>query len=204
MATWFTSDLHLGHANIIGYSRRPFRDLDHMHAELIRRWNAVVQPEDDVWVLGDVALGSIEESLRMVGRFNGRKLLVAGNHDRCWANHGLKHERWITRYQDAGFAEVLQSDVPFTLAGEELRLCHFPYRGDSHYDDRYTEARPVDTGRWLLHGHVHEAWKQWGRMINVGCDVWGYQPVSAETLAELIEQGPADRDRQEPTVREAS
>lgn len=37
MTTWFTSDLHFGHANIIEYSGRPFPDLDHMNRALIER-----------------------------------------------------------------------------------------------------------------------------------------------------------------------
>ena len=203
MNTWFTSDMHFGHANIIRYSHRPFRDLDHMHAALTERWNEVVQPEDTVWVLGDVAMGIIDESLSFVDRLKGRKLLLAGNHDRCWAFHGPKHEPWIARYQDAGFAEVHQGQMPFDLGGQSVELCHFPYNGDSQYEDRYVEARPVDTGAWLLHGHVHETWKQWGRMINVGCDVWDYRPVAASELAALIANGPTDRDLQKPTVGEA-
>ena len=63
MTTWFTSDLHFGHANIIEYSGRPFRDVDHMNRALIERWNALVQPADTVWVLGDVAMGRITDTL---------------------------------------------------------------------------------------------------------------------------------------------
>jgi calcineurin-like phosphoesterase family protein len=204
MTIWFTSDMHFGHANIITYSRRPFRDLDHMHRGLVERWNEVVQPDDDVWVLGDVAMGSIEESLKLIPRLNGRKLLVTGNHDRCWAFHGAKHEPWIQRYQDAGFDEIHQGQVPFSLGDQPVEMCHFPYRGDSQYEDRYLQARPQDNGKWLLHGHVHETWKQWGRMINVGCDVWDYRPVASSELADLITHGPADRDIQRQTVREPS
>jgi calcineurin-like phosphoesterase family protein len=67
--------------------------------------------------------------------------------------------------------------------------CHFPYRGDSHDQDRYVEHRPVDEGAWLLHGHVHERWRVLDRMINVGVDVWDYRPVSEATLADLIRVG---------------
>ena len=62
-ATWFTSDPHFGHANIIRFCDRPFDDVQAMNDALVHRWNAVVQPEDTVYVLGDVALGPIQESL---------------------------------------------------------------------------------------------------------------------------------------------
>lgn len=61
--------------------------------------------------------------------------------------------------------------------------------------DRYREERPADEGRWLLHGHVHERWRQRGRQINVGVDVWDYAPVSLEAIEGVIRAGKADLDR---------
>jgi calcineurin-like phosphoesterase family protein len=63
---------------------------------------------------------------------------------------------------------------------------HLPYEGDSHDDDRFVPLRPVDDGGWLLHGHVHNKWRQKERMINVGVDVWDLAPVAQETLEALI------------------
>jgi calcineurin-like phosphoesterase family protein len=37
---WFTSDLHLGHANIIRYCDRPFAAIEEMDAFLVAAWNA--------------------------------------------------------------------------------------------------------------------------------------------------------------------
>jgi calcineurin-like phosphoesterase family protein len=195
MTTWFTSDHHFGHANIIGYSDRPFADVEAMDVGLVAAWNAAVAPLDTVWVLGDMALGRIAESLALVGGLNGRKLLLAGNHDRCWAGHGAKADGWTERYLDAGFAEVHQGAINLKLGRQRARACHFPYRGDSHDHDRYPDHRPIDSGEWLLHGHVHERWRQRGRMINVGVDVWNYRPVSEAELAVLIDAGPTDTAR---------
>ena len=193
MTTWFTADLHLGHRNIIGYCGRPFADVGAMDEELVGRWNDTVGPADTVWVLGDVALGRIEESLSLVGRLGGRKLLVAGNHDRCWAGHGRRSKGWTERYLAAGFEAVHQGEIALDVGGVVVVACHFPYRGDSHDHDRYVEHRPADRGQWLLHGHVHDRWRQSDRMINVGVDAWDYRPVSEATLATLIAAGPAER-----------
>lgn len=157
-----------------------------MDAELVRRWNARVDDDDEVWVLGDVAMGPIRESLANVGLLHGRKVLVAGNHDRCWAGNIRRHDEWLARYHDAGFDEIHQGPLTERVAGTDVLLAHFPYEGDSHDEDRFTQWRPVDTGDWLLHGHVHTTWQVQGRQINVGVDVWDYAPVAEETLGGLI------------------
>lgn len=187
MARWFTADLHLGHANIIRYCQRPFADADAMDRALVERWNDAVAEGDEVWVLGDFAMGRIAQTLPLAGRLRGRKVLVAGNHDRCWQAHRKGVERWTQEYLDAGFAEIRQGTVELDLAGQRVLACHFPYVGDSQDVDRFVQERPRDDGRsWLLHGHVHERWREAPRMVNVGVDVWDYRPVAEDALAALI------------------
>ena len=84
MTTWFTADLHLGHRNIIDYCNRPFRDVEAMNNALVENWNESIAADDTVWIVGDFALGKIADTLPMVGALHGNKILVAGNHDRCW------------------------------------------------------------------------------------------------------------------------
>lgn len=205
--TFLTSDLHLGHVRIPELAHRPYSDVSAMDEDLVRRWNAVVAPSDVVWVLGDWCLGRIAETLPLTQRFHGRKVLVPGNHDRCWQGHGRGSHEWRQRYVDAGFAEVVDDPVEFDVAVgsagagsadggsvTRVRLSHFPFRGggDSLAVERYSEHRLVDDGGWLLHGHVHTVWRQRGRQVNVGVDAWGGVPVALEQVAELLAAGPAD------------
>jgi calcineurin-like phosphoesterase family protein len=189
MARWFTADLHLGHRNIIGYCRRPFADVDAMNAALVDRWNERVGKGDEVIVLGDVAMGRIDESLQLIGDLRGRKALLAGNHDRCWAGHRKGVDAATARYRAAGFDEIWQGTVTLDLGGTTVLACHFPYQGDSHGRDRFVRHRPVDRGLWLLHGHVHDRWTVRDRMINVGVDAWDYAPVPQRTLAAIVAAG---------------
>ena len=53
MNIWFTSDLHLGHGNIIKYCNRPFKDIEHMNRALIDNWNSRVKLNDVVFHVGD-------------------------------------------------------------------------------------------------------------------------------------------------------
>jgi calcineurin-like phosphoesterase family protein len=185
---FWTADLHFGHENIIRYTHRPWATVAEMDAGLVARWNEVVGDDDEVWVLGDVAMGPIAESLGHVARLRGRKVLVAGNHDRCWHGHGDRATPWVERYLDAGFAEIVQGTVPVRVGELDVDVLagHFPYEGDSHDEDRYTEHRPVDAGAWLVHGHVHERWQVEGRQVNVGVDVWDWRPVPEDTLVAIV------------------
>jgi calcineurin-like phosphoesterase family protein len=194
VATWYTSDLHFGHANISTYAGRPFNNVDEMATAIVEQFNLLVDPDDTVFILGDVAMGQIKETLPLVGLLHGHLTLIPGNHDRCWAGYGAKAHGWREAYLEAGFSAILDDPEPITLAGRHTLRCHFPYLGggDHTSHERYSKHRPVDQGAWLLCGHVHEKWKQRGRQINVGIDAWGGRPVEVSELEQLVLAGPRD------------
>lgn len=199
--TWLTSDQHFGHTNIIKYSNRPFRDVPEMNAELVRRHNAIVKPDDTVYMLGDLSM-NFNRAAEFVPQLNGRKHLIAGNHDEAHpANRKNRKDPdgWLRKYLGLGFETVevfgtlavgrIDQDNPEATKVFELALCHMPYlkQEQDMYDLRYQEWRPKDTGLWLLHGHVHDKWKVRGRCINVGVDVWAYAPVHLNEVLSLID-----------------
>ena len=51
---YFTSDLHLGHENVIKLCNRPFDSIEEMDEALIHNWNRKVTNRDTVYVLGDL------------------------------------------------------------------------------------------------------------------------------------------------------
>ena len=196
MQRWFTSDWHLGHARIIELAQRPFAEVEEMNLELIARFNESVPGRATAMHLGDFAMGRIAETLPLASCLVGHNIIVPGNHDRFWPGSAslVKVAEWRQRYMDAGFAWACNLPMQDILVeGTWVRLSHLPYRGDSReMPDRFPEARPADNGEWLLHGHVHERWRQREKMINVGVDAWGGRPVSEEQIAELIAAGPRD------------
>jgi calcineurin-like phosphoesterase family protein len=170
-----TADWHLGHQRIVELSGRPFRSVDEMNAVIIRRHNDVVGEDDALWILGDVCMGSIDESLALISELRCRKVyLVAGNHDRCFHGYGdnavnrPQLDAWVARYRRAGFNLVetgyatlrrgfgsLLELAPTTFGtdgrrrgGIVVELSHFPTVGESQSDraDRYVEYRPRPLG----------------------------------------------------------
>jgi calcineurin-like phosphoesterase family protein len=180
MMVWLTSDEHFCHKGVIGHCNRPFADADAMRESLIERHNAVVKPGDDVWHLGDYCLDE-RKVAAILARENGTHHLVAGNHDSCHPRH-KRHARGLHKYLEAGFVEVV---TEATLEG--FLLHHLPYSGDHTSEDRFIEYRPVDGGRFLLHGHRHSTSELWirGRMIDVGVDAHNYAPVALDGLIAI-------------------
>ena len=81
MATYFTSDTHFGHKNIIELAKRPYTDCETMDEALIANWNSRVNPNDTVWHLGDFAWKKSIGPESYLKRLNGKISLVWGNHD---------------------------------------------------------------------------------------------------------------------------
>jgi calcineurin-like phosphoesterase family protein len=89
--TWFTSDSHFGHKNILEFEpeARPFKTLEEMHEVMIDRWNSCVGINDIVYHLGDFCFG--KSNLDIATRLNGKKRLTMGNHDMYPAADYLLH-----------------------------------------------------------------------------------------------------------------
>ena len=71
---YYISDLHLFHEASIGFDGRPFRNLEEMHAEIVRKWNSKVTNGDTVYILGDMSMrGKNEDLIALVAILKGKK-----------------------------------------------------------------------------------------------------------------------------------
>lgn len=197
---WFVADHHFGHRNIIGYSDRPFVDVDEMRAELVGRHNALVADGDVVFLLGDLSMSA--NQAWPVAELAGRKIAVAGNHDEFWVGFHGGPERAAARadrYLELGCERVVPEGVVTGIrlpSGREVVLAHLPYEPDGrdiNREHRLAPYRPVDEGLPLICGHVHTTWAQRRSaagtpMVNVGVDVRDYRPTSAVQLDTILDQ----------------
>lgn len=166
MITWFTSDTHFGHPNIIKYCNRPFKNIGEHDYFLIQRWNERVSSEDTVYHLGDFCFKKNGMGAKFyLSQLNGKIIVVRGNHD---CNNGI---------------HTNIEDIRLHIGGKDILLIHNP--SNVGYTD-------VDL---VFCGHVHNAWKfkeldiklgnkVWRTLdiINLSVDVWGARPVNINEI----------------------
>lgn len=193
MAIYFTSDPHVGHDNIRTFCDRPYYSVAEMNDAITWRWNAMVTDEDTVYILGDLALGKLDESLEVVSGLLGNKYLVPGNHDRMFGKVGDKLIKERDRYLDAGIVDILPLQSMFY--SQNWLMCHFPYDDSIDiYSGKYMNFYPKHESYSLLHGHVHGylGRKHGGNQIDVGMDAWGGWVVSESEIHDLLYNIPED------------
>ena len=167
--TYFTSDQHFGHGNIIKYCSRPFKTVEEMDEVMLAKWNSRVTDEDDVWILGDLFFRSAAV-VPVLEQLKGRKHLILGNHDPSWCGK-IELEKHF-----ASVGEIYNG----TIDGHRVTMCHYPML-----------TWDGDKNSYMIYGHIHnhttaDYWPLIAKrvhMLNAGVEVNGYMPV---TFGELI------------------
>ena len=166
--TYFTSDQHLGHANIIRLCNRPFASLEEMNETLISRWNAKVGDSDRVFVIGDLFFRA-ENPEAMLKRLRGRKTLILGNHDTSWTG-----KVDLSRHFEGVHTMLEASD-----GAHAITMCHYPMMTFNHCMRAF-----------MIHGHIHgntnaDYWpylQSHERILNASVEVNDYAPVTFDEL----------------------
>lgn len=174
--TFFISDSHFFHKNIIEYAQRGFKDIHVMNEHMIKAWNGVVTEADTVYFLGDFVYGrdaTLEGAQEVFDRLKGKKHLIVGNHDKI----AKKINGWVTK---TNYMEL-------KVDGYQTVLFHYPIR---EWNGSFHEVIH-------LYGHVHrkqpwpQGFKAWesgkGRAFNVSTEVLDYIPREISYFVEYPE-----------------
>lgn len=158
----FTADTHFSHGNIVRYSHRPFANVREMDECLIERWNQVVRPEDTVYHLGDVCLGSPGRAKEILSKLNGSIHLILGNHDK---NPFLKFcgERFESI---SPMKDVYIQDPEASQGRQHIVCCHYAMRT---WNKRHW-------GSWCLYGHSHNELPELPNELSFDAGVDGAEP----------------------------
>ena len=182
MAIFITSDLHLGHNKSFIYEARGFETVEEMNAEIIRRWNSVVGEEDDVFILGDLVMGSLE-NLRLLEELNGRIHIVRGNHD--------TDNRW-EHYKQIRNVVEMENSLYLRYDGYKFYLSHYPT-----ITTRADVMKPLKKCLVNLCGHTHtkDPFEDWGLGMIYHCEVDAHDcaPVRIEDIITDLKQKMSDR-----------
>lgn len=164
MKDWFIADTHFSHKNILAFEPegRPFDTVEEHDQEIISRWNSVVNHNDRVFLLGDVAFSSAFYHLLFL---NGRSIvIVLGNHD----------------YPNK-IKQILDTDPRITVCG-----C-LQYKGGILTHIPIHESQ-LNRYKFNMHGHLHSDIIDDPRYICVSAEQSYLYPIDWDTLKVHIDK----------------
>lgn len=197
MTIYISSDLHFSHVNLLKYcpNRRSGRELPelgtveysnmvtNMNELIISNWNSIVSPEDETFLLGDIAMGKITEAPSLIRRLNGKKYLIKGNHDKTL----VKLIKNNPEYSDlfVWIRDVFEGT--FIIDGKKVPIfmSHYPHLAWPWMDAK--SGTPVIHFFGHLHGSPHGIQ---GRCKDIGADTNNLYPYLLETAIKSIWNNP--------------
>lgn len=173
MNIFLIADTHFGHHGVTQFLRddgsklRPWDTYEEMDEALVANWNSVVSPNDKVYLLGDAVIN--RRALPTIGRCNGNKVLIKGNHDI------FKIDEYTAYFYDIRGYHVLN----------QMILSHIPIHEES-----------LSRFNANIHGHLHHRRVMKNglvdpRYISVSVELIDYTPVPFETIREMVRQNTA-------------
>lgn len=177
---FYISDWHFGHKNVLAFDNRPFKSIEEMNNELIRRWNDVVSDGDIVYILGDMFWCTPSKAAPIMDQLNGQKFLIKGNHDK-W--HDAKFDKKFVKIDE--YIEVEDE-------GRKVVLCHYPIPcfKNHFYGWIHLYGHVHNSFEWNMMEHqrflMEELYDRQCNMINVG-SMMPWIDYAPRTLDEIIE-----------------
>ena len=185
---YFTSDLHLGHANAIEFKCRPFSCVEEMNQVLIHNINDTVSVEDELWILGDFSYKINKEEVRALRRqISCRRVhLIYGNHDKDYASDHIFQSVQHYKELKTDYGRVILFHYPIL----EWNAAHYGsihLHGHIHstgaYNEENLKKRSADR---FAYGHKAKHDDLGQRIYDVGVDANGFRPISIDHIAGLM------------------
>lgn len=177
---YFTSDLHLGHDQEFIWGARGFNSVKEMNEKIITRWNSRITKDDDVYVLGDLVMGGVE-NVELLKQLNGKIHIIYGNHD-----GPKKREAYaeLENVVECGWANMIK------YKKYNFYLSHYPTITDNEDIGEIVSPKECVIN---LFGHTHQFSNFYDtndgynfRMYHVGVDSHDCFPVPIDEVIEEI------------------
>ena len=185
-ASWLISDTHFGHEKTCtvftredGSPLRPFSCAEEMDEFMVKAWNERVRPNDKVYHLGDVVIN--RKFLHILGRLNGNKVLIRGNHDI------FKMEDYAQYFRDIRAFDVKNGMIFSHVPVHPESLARFGCNIHGHlHANRVKKIKGVNvkTGELVYSDEVDP------RYFNVSVEQIDFAPITLEEVNKrIVEQG---------------
>jgi len=180
--TWFISDTHFGHTNVIKYSNRPYATVQEMDESIILNWQQNVRPNDYIFHLGDMGMLDTDRLRKIIMRLPGQKYWIKGNHDKRTKFNQVR-DLFVGIYDyleiDVSDKNIINSDPHRASNKQRIILFHYSCRvwNRSHF------------GSWQLYGHSHGSLEDSKNLLSmdVGVDATKlYGPISYRSVKKHI------------------
>ena len=183
---YYISDLHIGHANVIKFDNRPFKDTDEMFQTILTNWNKTVTNKDTVYILGDFIWAKENQWCDIVKQFKGHKVLIKGNHDpKQFSDKTKKLFLDIKDYAVVtdGVNKLVLSHYPIICYTKDYSPNVFMLYGHVH---NTREMGYVQQARKIIRDNINGTeGEPLGQLLHVGC-MEEYMNYTPRTLQQII------------------
>ena len=169
---YLTSDLHFGHDREFIWKVRGYDSVEHMNDRQVEKWNAIVDNDDDVYVLGDIMLGTTD-NIHYVSQLKGRLHIVLGNHDTATREKLYK--------ELPNVVEVAEIGIRLSYKKYHFVLTHYPMLTGN------LEKESLNQMSLNLYGHTHQLTNFYNDMpflYHVGVDSHNGYPVLIDDIID--------------------
>lgn len=168
MSTYFMSDPHFNHLNVIPYCNRPFKNVNHMNISIIDNVLKTIKDDDKLFLLGDIWDA---EYLKFFNYFE--VYFILGNHDKHPKSKYNKIIEVIERYD---LKNIIVYENPIKI-NSILIISHEPFIGSGPFIN--------------IHGHLHNKFmkndiQKEKYYINCCVENINYTPIKIEELFKQL------------------
>lgn len=174
---YFTSDLHIGHDKEFLWGKRGFSHIYAHDEAIIKNINDTVEWNDELWILGDLALGMDESEWdRVFYNLRCKNIhFIIGNHDT-----DRKIDKYIDEYklEFHGYVDMIKYSKT-----KRLYLSHYPTICSNYTDNKNNYVINI-----CGHSHYKNKFQDMdkGLIYHVELDAHDMCPVSIEQIVKDI------------------
>lgn len=176
MAIWVTSDWHFCHDREFIWKARGFASVEDMNEHIINAHNAVVKPDEDVYVLGDLMLGDSAKGIECIKRMNGKLHIVRGNHD--------TDNRW-KMYSELPNVVEQSNAIIFKYEKHHFYMSHYPTITSNNDYDKSIAQRTLNL---CGHAHTFDPWSDIDKGYIYHCEMEAHkcEPILLDDILQAF------------------